>query len=1217
MSLSLGLGLAGAGIGAFAGVPALGFVLGNLAGNLLVGRGDGPGAPRIEDASVQSSALGAPKYRGWGTYQFAGNVIWALPLHADERTEDVGKGGGSEVTTYEYSATFASAACEAPLAGSGAVILRIWADAKLIADYTEGSTLQPTWITLYTGAEDQLPDPLMEANEGVGEVPAYRGTVYAVFDRMPVTQLGLGARYPSMRFEVGFATAETGFLVEPPWPTRPAANEQIWYYSQNDLVTFGATGNGSGSGFNLTRTTWTRNGTLVDNTPVLYTGEGSGTVQVYGPVRQTGVVGVKELAVGTQNGLVCWINNRTAMPSLGHIQDDTATNLPFSVWQKPVFDSDLEIVYVHTGTSGPTYLYDVSIVGDTIITVQTARTRYQPAGGGAVHDVHPLNSRAYVLEVVSAQSRITLIDPLTTPPTVIETWTLVTNALSALSTVLVDEGISPRRAIVSLGASRRYYVFELPDGGGAGTELESGDVFDPGGYTGEPARLDARTMHHRQQLIVTRRIVGAPVNLGEVIRDTCILSNIDSADVDVTGVIDEVNGVGLTRQANGQQFLTPLLSAFQIDVAETGGKLVFRSRSTGPTVMTIPDEDLASAVIAGQGELPGPINDSMRQERQQVDELPRTVILRYRNIDRQHESNAQAFKVIDNRTANDRVIELAVAMTDDLAARIGERVALSAWTERNSFSTALGPHYLALDPGDAVTIQNRRLRITQITLDYAALHMALSLVADQPAVLSPTSTGATDPNPPDPSPPQTGITLLSLLDIPLLRDEDIPVEVGFYWGASGVLTDWPGAILLRSKDQGTTWEQISSRSTSSSSGTAQTVLADGPETFDWNKVDWTLEAEQPWDTVNTVDILLSTPNPLANASRAEILAGANTALLGDEIIGFEVAADQGGGVWRLSGLLRGRRGTEAARLTHAAAERFVALEVGGTGHVAHGTDEYSRERDYRAPTYGADITTAAVQQFTNTGVGLRPFSPVGLKATRPPPGTGWTVTIDAVRRSRYGTEYRNFSSDPPPLDAPAEGYEFHIWDPGQTQIKRVEETTSPLFAYTEAKQNTDFGDAGQAFHVKIYQINSTYPVNIGTPQAIDFAGFTDGGTKDPTKEPIPNQEDVVLAGEGITAGDMLNIYDDNGTRARKADRSAGYVVHAYATETVSAGDALIIARAGYVTGVGTTPGAAYYLALAGAVDTAEPSTATEIRQQVGVGTDSGLMFRPGPVTRKG
>lgn len=1217
MSLSLGLGLAGAGIGAFFGVPALGFVLGNFAGRLLTGTtGEGPQPPKIDDAAVQSSALGAPKFRGWGTYQFSGNVIWRLKLHREERTEDVGKGGGNEITTFEYSASFASVACEAPLGGGGAVILRIWADARLIADYTEGSTLQPTWITLYSGTEDQLPDPLMEASEGAGNVPAYRGMVYAVFDRMPVSQLNLGPRFPSTRFEIGFQTAETGFLIEPPWPARPPAAEQIWYYTENDLITFGATGNGPGSGFSLARSTWTRTGTLIANSPVLYTGEGSGTVQVYGPVRQTGTVAVKELAVGTQTGTLCWINDRQAQPSLGPLKDDTGTNLPFIVYQKNVFDPDLEIVYVHTGTSGPTHLFDVSVIGDTIVTVQQARTRYQPASGGVVHDVHPLNSQAYVLEVVTGTAQITLIDPLTTPPTVSATWTLFASSLSQLSTVLVDEGVSPRRAIISVGASRQYYVYELPDGGGAGTQLEAGEVHDDGLYTGEPARVDTRTMHHRQQLIVTRQLVGAPVNLGEVIRDVCVLENIDVSDVDVTGVTDEVDGVGLTRQAAGRQFLDPLLSAFQIDMSEPQGKLTFRSRSTAPAVMTIPDEHLASVIVSGGAGQAAP-RDDVPLTRQQQDELPRTVSLRYRNIDREHETGLQYYKIIDSRVASDQVLELAAAMNDTLAASLTERIALSAWQERDNFATGLGPRYLALDPGDAVMIQGRRMRIVETTLDYASLNMQLSLVADQPAIMSPTTPGTSDPNPPDPAPTPIGPTLLSLLDIPLLRDEDIPVEVGFYYGLSGVLTSWPGGILLRSKDSATTWEQIGSRSTSTPSGTAQTVLADGPESFDWNKIDWTLEAEQPWDSTNTVDVLLSSTGALANASRAEILAGANTALLGDEIIGYEAAADQGGGVWRLSGILRGRRGTEAARLTHALSERFVLLEAGATGHVSHGTDEYSRQRDFRAPTMGADLTTAPIEQFANTGTGLRPFSPVGMKATRPPVGTGWTVTIDAVRRSRYGTEYRNFSTDPPPLDAPAEAYEFEIWNPGQTELKRIESTTTPVFAYTEAKQNTDFNDAGQPFHTKIYQINTTYPAQRGTAQAIDFAGFSDGGPKDPTKEPIPNQEDVVLAGEAISAGDMINIYEDNGTRARKADRVQGYVIHAYATETVAAGDALIIDRAGYVPGVGTTPGATYYLALAGAVDTIEPSTATEIRQQAGVGTNSGLMFIPGPVTRKG
>lgn len=66
---------------------------------------------------------------------------------------------------------------------------------------------------------------------------------------------------------------------------------------------------------------------------------------------------------------------------------------------------------------------------------------------------------------------------------------------------------------------------------------------------------------------------------------------------------------------------------------------------------------------------------------------------------------------------------------------------------------------------------------------------------------------------------------------------------------------------------------------------------------------------------------------LVSASPQSLAAGANRALVGDEIIQFARAEKIGTSLWRLTGLLRGRGGTEyAATLGHQAGSRFVLLD---------------------------------------------------------------------------------------------------------------------------------------------------------------------------------------------------------------------------------------------------------------------------------------------------
>ena len=86
-----------------------------------------------------------------------------------------------------YFANFAVGLCEGPI---GAV-LRIWADGKPLD--LSGFTMR-----IYTGDETQTPDPLIVAKEG--DVPAYRGLAYVVFERLPLANFG--NRIPQLSFEM-------------------------------------------------------------------------------------------------------------------------------------------------------------------------------------------------------------------------------------------------------------------------------------------------------------------------------------------------------------------------------------------------------------------------------------------------------------------------------------------------------------------------------------------------------------------------------------------------------------------------------------------------------------------------------------------------------------------------------------------------------------------------------------------------------------------------------------------------------------------------------------------------------------------------------------------------------------------------------------------------------------------------------------------------------
>ncbi|UUP18926.1 baseplate multidomain protein megatron [Nitratireductor thuwali] len=145
--------------------------------------------PRLGAARPFSAEDGAPLPRVYGTMRIGGTLIWATRFEEASTTTRQGGKGGPKVTTYSYFANAAFALCQGEIAG----VRRIWADGREI-DQTKVE------IRVYRGGRNQPVDPLIEAKQGAGNAPAYRGTAYAVIERLPIDEYG--NRLPQFQFEV-------------------------------------------------------------------------------------------------------------------------------------------------------------------------------------------------------------------------------------------------------------------------------------------------------------------------------------------------------------------------------------------------------------------------------------------------------------------------------------------------------------------------------------------------------------------------------------------------------------------------------------------------------------------------------------------------------------------------------------------------------------------------------------------------------------------------------------------------------------------------------------------------------------------------------------------------------------------------------------------------------------------------------------------------------
>ncbi len=168
---------------------AIGRAVGNIAGRVIdASLASAAEGPRVKSLTVMESREGAGIPSVFGRMRVGGQVIWASRFRETRKERSAGK-GGPKIAEYAYSVSFAVALCRGPITR----VDRIWANGEPV------DLAGVNW-RLYNGDDSQMPDPLIEAVEGPGQVPAYRGIAYVVFEDLPLD--AFGNRLPQLSFEV-------------------------------------------------------------------------------------------------------------------------------------------------------------------------------------------------------------------------------------------------------------------------------------------------------------------------------------------------------------------------------------------------------------------------------------------------------------------------------------------------------------------------------------------------------------------------------------------------------------------------------------------------------------------------------------------------------------------------------------------------------------------------------------------------------------------------------------------------------------------------------------------------------------------------------------------------------------------------------------------------------------------------------------------------------
>lgn len=538
-------------------------------------------------------------------------------------------------------------------------------------------------------------------------------------------------------------------------------------------------------------------------------------------------------------------------------------------------------------------------------------------------------------------------------------------------------------------------------------------------------------------------------SLAAIVQALCVRAGLSANKVDVSRLNQHVEGYVITRQASVRTMIEELMQAYRFDAVESNGVIRFVPRGAD-VVATITTDNLVRH----------PSQPPLALSRMQELDLPQSVHIIYLSRDRLYQYNTQSAFRAATASQDSVTLTLPLVMTDAEAYALAEMTLAQLWQERTQVRCWLHRDYAALEVADSIRIvgesNTHTVRITAITQDKGL--MRVDGVTEDVSVYDATRTVT-----------PTALDIVSLasvreeigatqwlpLDIPALA-EDAPDHATLRIAAQGEQRGWHGAAIYRSDDDGANYARMLDVPTASVMGYVLDMTPAGGTFVGGNVI----------DEKTIISVVLHAEDELENISSLQLLNGGNLALIGQELVQFQFAEADAttDGVWYLSGLLRGRFGTEEHMSSHAIGERFVLLDE-RVARVTMPAWLLGANRLYKPVSIGQTLGSAAEESFAYLGNALKPYAPVHPTVQRDGAGN---ITLTWVRRSRLGGAWRDYV-DVPLLET-SEAYAVDVLD-GSGGVVRTLSTNTPTASYSVAEQVTDFGAPQASLIAHIYQLS--------------------------------------------------------------------------------------------------------------------------------------------------
>lgn len=537
----------------------------------------------------------------------------------------------------------------------------------------------------------------------------------------------------------------------------------------------------------------------------------------------------------------------------------------------------------------------------------------------------------------------------------------------------------------------------------------------------------------------------------EVISSLCEYANIPH---DVSALDDTSCEFTIGESTSIRSILTTLSQAYMFDMVDSIGILRFVPRQVTP-VKTLTESDIGfNTGNYAQTRYTG--------KRLQGISLPKSIALTYYDASLDYNTFTQVAQFHTFSEGQDVTLAVPVTMSAQQAKKVSELTLINSHLESTTYNFSTSYKHIDLEPGDVVSSPMGLIRITKIqeSSDSEGILQFDATDAGGELAIEGSNLSPVIPPPSTNIPLTIGYSQAFFIDPPNLNSTDVDVRLYAAvhgYGAAG----WPGAMIYCSTNNGASYTLIGESNTEATIGLVSTATASA----DYHVV----------DNVSTISVTLKTGS-LLSVGDSDFWAGKNAAMIGQELIYFKNATLTGPKTYTLTGLLRGRQGTEQYVGTHVANELFCLMNS-AVIKIALQDSDRGTVKKYKIVTKGSDISKVAAEDVNCVSNNVMMWTVTNAKIVKT--GTDYTLSWD--ERVRYDNAINDLSTTN--HDPDWGGYGVVVYtDNTYSTIKKSYTITSPLWIYSAAMQTTDFGFPQEHVYIRVAQMSKKwgpgYPVSL-------------------------------------------------------------------------------------------------------------------------------------------